>query len=177
MEIKEIIVVEGRDDTRAIKQALDAQTIETHGFGISEKTFKLIEKAYQDRGIIVFTDPDHAGDQIRKRILERFPKAKEAHLIREDAKKGNDIGIENASPQSIINALKSAKVNWQKEDDVFSMDDMVKAGLVGFTQSKDRRQKLGKILGIGYANSSSFLKKLNGFGISREEFFNGVKKL
>ena len=44
--IKEIIVVEGRDDTLAIKRAVEADTIETHGFGISEETWKLLEKAY-----------------------------------------------------------------------------------------------------------------------------------
>ena len=44
-KIEEIIVVEGRDDTAAIRQAVDAVTIETHGFGIREETWQLIEKA------------------------------------------------------------------------------------------------------------------------------------
>ena len=35
-KIEEIIVVEGRDDTAAIRRAVDAVTIETHGFGIRE---------------------------------------------------------------------------------------------------------------------------------------------
>ena len=34
MRIKEIIVVEGRDDTAAINRAVEAETIETHGFGM-----------------------------------------------------------------------------------------------------------------------------------------------
>ncbi|MBR5489075.1 MAG: ribonuclease M5, partial [Firmicutes bacterium] len=46
MIVKEIIVVEGRDDTAAIKRAVDANTIETHGFGIRKETWDLIEKAY-----------------------------------------------------------------------------------------------------------------------------------
>ena len=73
MKIKEIIVVEGRDDTDAIKKSVDAVTIETHGYGITKATWELIEKAYKEKGIIVFTDPDHAGEQIRRRILEKFP--------------------------------------------------------------------------------------------------------
>lgn len=57
MRVREIIVVEGRDDTAAIKKSVDAVTIETHGYGITERTWKLIEKAYAEKGIIIFTDP------------------------------------------------------------------------------------------------------------------------
>lgn len=107
-KIEEIIVVEGRDDTAAIRQAVDAVTIETHGFGIREETWQLIEKAYQTKGIIVFTDPDTAGEQIRRRIMKRFPGAREAFLDQERATKAGDIGIENASPQAIREALSKA---------------------------------------------------------------------
>ena len=93
--IKEVIVVEGRDDEQAVGRAVEASTIATHGFGIAKKTWELIEKAYQERGIIVFTDPDFAGEQIRKRITEKFPEAKQAYLTQEEAWKAGDIGIEN----------------------------------------------------------------------------------
>ena len=68
--IKEIIVVEGRDDTAAIRQSVDAVTIETHGYGIRQSTWELIDKAYETTGIIIFTDPDTAGEQIRRRLAE-----------------------------------------------------------------------------------------------------------
>ena len=104
-KIDEIIVVEGRDDTAAVRRAVDAVTIETHGFGIREETWQMIDKAYRTKGIIVFTDPDTAGEQIRRRILARFPDAKEAFLDQERAAKAGDIGIENASPEAIREAL------------------------------------------------------------------------
>ena len=85
MKIKEIIVVEGRDDTAAIKRALDADTIETHGFGIRKSTWELIEKAYNERGIIIFTDPDYSGNEIRRKLKAKFPEAKEAFLSRSQA--------------------------------------------------------------------------------------------
>ena len=73
MKIREIIVVEGRDDTTAVRRSVDAVTIETHGYGISAATWKLIDKAYHEKGIIVFTDPDHAGEQILWQILFFVP--------------------------------------------------------------------------------------------------------
>ena len=45
MRIKEIIVVEGKDDERAVKQAADAEVIITSGYGITEETFRKIEFA------------------------------------------------------------------------------------------------------------------------------------
>ena len=78
--IKEAIIVEGRDDTTAIRRAVDAVTIETHGFGMPDHIWPVIEKAYQEKGIIVFTDPDYAGEKIRRKIIERFPACKQAFL-------------------------------------------------------------------------------------------------
>lgn len=176
MKIKEIIVVEGRDDTNAIKKSVDAITIETHGYGITKATWELIEKAYEEKGIIVFTDPDHAGEQIRRRIMEKFPDAKEAFLDRRAAKKDGDIGIENASPESIRKALEKARCSMEEKTDGFTMDDMMAAGLVGQADSSVRRQALGKRLGIGYGNGKIFLQRLNKFGISREEFEKALQE-
>ncbi len=56
MKIKEVIVVEGRDDLDAVKKAVDAEIIITHGFGISEKTFQLIKGCCSEKGVIILTD-------------------------------------------------------------------------------------------------------------------------
>jgi ribonuclease M5 len=170
--IEEIIVVEGRDDERAVKSAVIAETIATHGYGISERTWALIEKAYLGPGIIVFTDPDYAGETIRKRIEERFPNAKHAYLSREEATKGGDIGIENAAAESICEALQKVKYRKGSELNVFTMDDLLFFKLVGAEQAGIRRDKLGKSLGIGYGNTKTFLNRLNHYGITREEFFH-----
>ncbi len=53
MKIKEIIVVEGRDDTVAIRRAVDADTIETNGAAINEETIERIRLAQQQRGVII----------------------------------------------------------------------------------------------------------------------------
>lgn len=175
-KIREIIIVEGRDDTAAVLRAVDAQTIETHGYGIRRETWELIDRAYADPqlGIIIFTDPDHAGSEIRRRIKERCPNAKEAFLAKADATKEGDIGIENAAPEAIIEALSKAKCTAAADnatpEGVFTKADLQKAGLMGSSDSAARREALGKELGIGYGNSGAFLKKLNHFGISREAF-------
>lgn len=174
-KIKEIIVVEGRDDTAAIKKSVDAITIETHGYGISKQTWQLIREAYEGPGIIVFTDPDFAGEQIRRRILNRFPMAGEAFLHRDDATKKGDIGIENAAPEAIRDALAKAHCTMADEStDPITLEDLTAAGLAGGAGASAARAETGKKLGVGYANAKTFLARLNRFGITREQLMEAA---
>jgi ribonuclease M5 len=59
--IKEVIVVEGRDDIDAVKKAVDAELIATSGFGIRKETIERIKSAAARNGVIIFTDPDLQG--------------------------------------------------------------------------------------------------------------------
>jgi ribonuclease M5 len=63
MKILEMIVVEGSHDTVAIRRAVEADTIETGGSALNESVYQQIELAMQQRGVIIFTDPDHAGER------------------------------------------------------------------------------------------------------------------
>lgn len=176
-KIKEVIVVEGRDDTTAIRRAVDAQTIETHGFGMSDTMWDQIETAARTRGIIIFTDPDRAGENIRRKVKERFPEAGEAFLPRNKALKGNNIGVENAKPEDIREALSKAHCTTGREVPVFTMEDLAEAELCGGTGSRQRREQVGATLGIGYGNSKRMLERLNGFGITKEEFYGALQSV
>lgn len=178
INIKETIVVEGRDDTAAVKQAVDGFIIETHGFGIKRQTWELIERAYNNGGIIIFTDPDFSGEEIRRKLTEKFPSAKQAFLDRKLATKKGDIGIENAQPEDIAEALTKAHCTVQTEgEESFSQKDLFHAGLAGGKTSGRRREQVGKILGIGYGNAKAFLGKLNKFDISKEEFYEALRTI
>ncbi len=177
--IKETLVVEGKDDESAVKKAVSCDVIITHGFGISEKTFRRIEAAQAKTGVIVFTDPDHAGEQIRARITKRVPGCKHAFLPREQAECAGDIGIENASPEHILNALKQVRTPKKTKDpeSLFTKSDMVMYDLIGSPQSSDYRAQVGKILGIGYGNGKQFLSRLNHYDITRQELESAVVKV
>ena len=177
MEIDRTIIVEGRDDTAAVLRALSANTIETHGFGISAATWALIGKAHRTTGIIVFTDPDHAGEQIRRRILAEYPDAGQAWLTRAEACRDGDIGIENASPEAIRKALEAFRTQGPGPAALFSAEDLFEAGLAGGPDSANLREALGRTLGVGGGNSKAFLRKLNAFRITRKEFNEALHAL
>ncbi|MCG8540649.1 MAG: ribonuclease M5 [Clostridia bacterium] len=175
--IKEVIVVEGRDDVNAVKRAVDAEIIITHGFGITKDTLKRIKFANERKGIIIFTDPDFAGESIRKTIAREIKGCKHAFLPREKAIKDGDIGIENATPDSIREALSKVRSQVSQRREEFKKIDLIINDLEGSYNASKRRDVLGRILGIGYGNSKQFLNRLNNYGVTREEFENALKKL
>lgn len=177
--IKEVIIVEGRDDISAVKAAVDAEVIEVNGFAVKKpKTLEKIKTAYEKNGIIILTDPDFAGEQIRKTLNTCFPNAKNAFISRMEGTKADDIGVENATPDAIRNALQKSKyvvaVNIQP---IFTIIDMIDNGLIGSVNSTERRDIVGNRLGIGYSNGKQFLSRLNRYGITYNEFMNALTKI
>jgi len=175
--IKEVIVVEGRDDITAVKRAVEAEVIAVGGFGINRKVINRIKEAQKRQGVIVLTDPDFAGEKIRKIIAKRVLGIKHAYISQKDGTKNGDIGVENAEPNTIIKALDSAKCETKDKREEFHTKDMVMHSLTGNESAKERRDRLGSVLGIGYCNSSQFVTRLNNYGISREEFLTALKKI
>lgn len=186
IKIKEAIIVEGRDDEARVKQSIDAMIIVTHGFGIKEETWTLIDKAYREKGVIIFTDPDHAGEMIRRKIEKRCPKALHANLSREKARKNKDIGVENASSEDILTAILSAKskksetqgksllANKSQGESPLSPEDIYALGICGGEGAKVRRERLCDKLGIGYTNAKGFIKRANDFGISKKDIMEAI---
>ena len=175
--ISEIIIVEGKDDIAAVKRAVDAEVISTNGFSLPFRIKKLIIEASKRKGIVVLTDPDYAGEKIRNEISKIVPNCKHAYIPRKLATYKDDIGVENASPDTIIEALLKAKCKVTNVKNVFFMKDMIENNLTIDDNAGRRRDILGAILGIGYGNAKQFLSRLNSFGISREEFEEAIERL
>lgn len=172
MKIKEFIVVEGKDDTRAIQRAVDADTIETNGSAVSLETIEKIKLAQQVRGVIVLTDPDFPGEKIRKIIAEHIPECKHAFIDKKHAlpKHGKGIGVEHASADHIRAALKDAQQMETVMEEIITKEDLMTAGLIAGPKAKLRRERLGELLKIGYTNGKQLHKRLQMFQISQEAF-------
>ncbi|MGL5478500.1 MAG: ribonuclease M5 [Clostridium sp.] len=175
--IKEVIVVEGRDDIDAVKKAVDAEIIATGGFGINKRVIDRIKEAQKRKGVIVLTDPDFAGEKIRSIISKRVKGIKHAYIAQEDGIKGDDIGVENATPEVILRALNEAKVTLEEKNEEYSMEDMFFFKLTADSKARERRLKLGKELGIGYGNAKQMVSRLNNYGIDKDEFVEAMKKV
>lgn|SRR5699024_7407346 len=179
MKIKEIIVVEGRDDTAKVKQAVDADTIETNGSAVNNTVLKQIKHAKEKRGVIIFTDPDYPGKRIRHIVSDYVPGCKHAFLAEEKARSKHNrhksLGIEHASVTDIQQALSKVYEVIEEEESELQYADLIRFGLIGGSHSKARRLKLGEKLHIGHTNGKQLLKRLKMFQITQLQFEQAMK--
>lgn len=175
--LKEVLVVEGKSDVQQIAKAVEADCIMTEGFTLRKAVIKQIQYAYEKRGIIILTDPDTAGERIRRFLSKKFPNAQHAFIPRDEATANNDIGVEQASKEAILKALAKVHTHTMESSEEFTMQDLIRYGLTGQPNSVNRRDALGAVLGIGYGNGKQFLYRLNHYGISREDFEAEAEKI
>ena len=182
IHLKEIIIVEGRDDVTAIKRVVSSEVIPLHGFtGMTKNKINFLIQLSKENSLILFTDPDFVGKKLREVISKRIPSIKHAYITREQGTKNyenrrKNIGVENASNESIILALSNVidttydNKTINKKGHIFTTQDLIDYNLSIGENSKDNRQKLGNHLHIGYHNSKQLLKILNRLSITKNEF-------
>lgn len=181
IKIEEIIVVEGKDDTKRVQQFVDADTIETNGSALSEETLVKIKHAEAVRGVIIFTDPDFSGEKIRKQITEVVPTAKHAFISRKNSVPKNahgSLGVEHADKETILSALKNVSTPTQEDfESEIEMEDLIYFGLIAGVSAKKRRELLGEKLNIGYTNGKQLRKRLKMFQIDKETFMIAMTEI
>lgn len=168
MKIKEVIVVEGKNDTNTLKQFVECDTIETQGTHLSKATLALLKQVNETRGIIIFTDPDAPGEMIRTKINQYIPNAKNAFIMKEKARTTKKVGIEHANKEDIIASLEHVITYRDAYEESISMEDFIELGLNGQKNSASLREAVGNVLYLGKCNAKQLLKRLNMLQIDKE---------
>lgn len=174
MRIKEVIVVEGKNDSINLKRFFDVDTIETHGLGLSKETIEYIKEINNKRGIIVFTDPDSAGENIRRKLNYNIKGLKNAFVLKEDARTIKKVGIEHASKEVLSKALENI-ITFNDGQNTLSYEDYLDMGLSGLKDSSLKREKLIKRFHLGKCNGKTLYKRLNMLGLSKEEIWQELQ--
>ncbi|MDR2975883.1 MAG: ribonuclease M5 [Streptococcaceae bacterium] len=171
MKIERIIVVEGRDDTANLKRFFDVDTYETGGSAIDASDIERLKRLQDEKGIVVFTDPDYQGERIRKIIMAAIPDALHAFLTPDEAlpKGKGSLGIEHASFESLQAALSDLMGNARQAESDLTQADLRRLGLVMDSDSRKRREYLGERLRIGYSNGKQLLSRLQMFSIKLKQ--------
>ena len=167
MKINEVIVVEGKNDTAALKQYFECDTIETHGTHIGPFVLELIREAQKQRGVIIFTDPDAPGNMIRNTVNEAVPGCKNAFIEKDKAKTSKKVGIEHASREDLEYSL-SHLLTYAVEEETFTMEDCYELGLNGQDDSSHKRDLVARKYPIGKVNAKQFVKRVNMLKLTRE---------
>ncbi len=174
-KIKETIIVEGVYDKIKLSRFIDGVIIQTNGFSIfkSKALMQSIKTLAEKTGVVILTDSDSAGFQIRNYIKQALPGDKVLHAYIPDIKgkekrkqtagKEGLLGVEGIDEDIIIEALKTAGCTLdgdktsQKKGREITKADLFRLGLSGGNNSHELRDKLSKELGLPSKISANML--------------------
>ena len=160
------VIVEGRYDKSTIASMFDATVITTDGFGIfNSKEKRALIKKLGERGIILLTDSDAGGKQIRSYLSGILPKDKIFHLYipeiegKEGRKKSRSraglLGVEGMSREVLEKVLapfisKGAcnEIRQASQAKMLTKLDFFNDGLSGGEGSSEKRAALSRALGF-----------------------------
>ncbi len=192
LRIREAIVVEGRYDKNTLSQLVDTLILETSGFGIfkNEEQLALLRRVAQQRGLIVFTDPDGAGFVIRNHIKSVLPAHQLKHAYVPDVMgkerrkshpgKEGKLGVEGMSPAVLEQALRRAGATFLDEDApqeqpiALTKAQLMALGLAGTPASAQRRQALLCALELPTHLSANALLQVANTCLTRQEWEQGL---
>ena len=192
IKIDQIIVVEGKYDKNTLGQIFDTIIIETGGFAIfnSKDKLNLIRSLAQKRQVLILTDSDSAGFLIRNYLKGVLPKDKVLHAYipeicgkerrKAQASKEGLLGVEGIDRKTIADAVARAGArildNHGREEAGLTAADLYDAGLLGGKDSKEKRAKLLRGMGLpGKLSSSAMLDVINAV-CTRQEFFSAIEQ-
>ncbi len=187
--VREVIVVEGRYDKNALKQAVEATVVETGGFGVFKDGEKLalLRRLAEERGLILLTDSDGAGFVIRNFLKGAIPpdRLKQAYIPdirgkeRRKAAPGKEgkLGVEGMSPAVLLRALERAGATFEDgpaagDRAPITKGDFYALELTGGRDSAARRAALLKALELPERMTANALLEAVNLLYAREEFFS-----
>lgn len=176
LTIKEVIVVEGKSDVATLSNIVKAEFIITNGFEISDETIDLIKRVNETKGVILFLDPDGPGEKIRMKIMNKIPNLKHAFVNPKYAKKGKKIGVAETDKEHILEALENV-ITLKEGEELITYLDFYNLGLVGSSNTLEKRMKIEDYYRIGHGSAKTCLKRLNMLGITLDNLKEVVNKL
>lgn len=160
--IREAIVVEGRYDKAKLASLIDATIVVTNGFSVYKDKEKCgyLRRLAAERGLIILTDSDNAGRQIRGFLTSFIPAAQIRHAYIPDVygkesrkpspSKEGKLGVEGVPAEVLLAALDAAgaKPLAGEIQPLLSPADFVLLGLTGGENSRARRKAVLKTLSL-----------------------------
>lgn len=191
ISISQAVIVEGKYDKMKLASILDAMIIPTDGFRLFQDKEKcaLLCTLAKTVGLIVLTDSDRAGRQIRNYIKSMVTEGEIIHLYipeitgkearKKRPSKEGTLGVEGVPDSILIRAFEKAGIasSYQKRTPYLTKTDLVLDGLSGAPKSAQKRKSLLKKMGLPQNLSANALLDIINATYTEEEYRSLLLKL
>lgn len=168
-----IMVVEGKGDVCYLSSFIDSEYVVLNGYDIPENVVEYLTHI-KNRKILLCTDPDEAGETIRKNAKTKGIKAEDIVFDINKCNKKGKHGVAECEKEEILNKLSQYLTSKKKCNSVITQSDFSKVGLI---KSKKLQDLVKKTFYLGDCNTKTLLKRINYNGITLKEIqtLNGNK--
>lgn len=179
IKLRETVVVEGKYDKIKLESILDATIIAVDGFRIftDKETLALLRALADKTGLLLLTDSDAAGFQIRHYIAGAVDPSKVRHAYisdifgkesrKEKPSKEGKLGVEGVSKEEILRALRRSGVlceegKAREKGRPITKTDFYMDGLTGTPDAAAKRRRLIEKLQLPeHLSANAMLQVLN----------------
>ena len=159
-----IIVVEGKDDVAFLSSFIDSMYVTTRGYVIPKEEIDFIAHI-GNKQIIILTDSDQAGEEIRNRLNQCLISAINVKLDITLCNKNNKHGVAEAEKSEVLSKLKQyLKAEPNKKENV-CLADIENLGI----NTKQKRENLCTRLHLGLCNTKTMINRINYKELTKEE--------
>ena len=189
------VVVEGKYDKSHLENIIEALIITTDGFNLKNDVEKqlLIKRLARESGLLVLTDSDYAGMQIRRYVGELAGQGSIVNAYVPDIhgkekrkqKPSSDgiLGVEGILPEliekAVLEALASVgeicpneQIETVKKSKLITKADLFEAQIIGTDGCSKQRRELLEKLGLPTRLSTNQMLELLNRVIGREKFYD-----
>ena len=193
-KIKYPIIVEGKYDKNTLSQIFDCTVLVTGGFGIfNAKEKQVLLRRIAEDGVIVLTDSDGGGKQIRSFLSGILPKDKIHNLYipkiegkerrKRVASRAGTLGVEGMEREVLLKVLSpfilsdDGKIPSFKGERTITKLDLFEHKLTGYPNSSERRAALCRPAALPEDMTPNALVEVMNLLFGYEGFINLVKGL
>lgn len=164
IKIDGVLIVEGKEDVSYLSSFIDAHFFITNGYDLSKEKIDFLNQSSKVNTLIIFTDPDIAGEEIREKISESVIGVKHARSEDNRRKGYKKHGVAELTKEEVIKALSPFITN------EFERQNYDLSSLISLSDNpKENREKLIKKYRLIDGNNKYLENQLNILKIKAEE--------
>ena len=167
--LKHILVVEGKEDAAFLSNYIESEIVVLNGYELSNPTIDYLK----NKTVIVLTDPDEAGLNIRKKLNAILDQVINVEIDITKCSRGIKNGVAECDINEILTKLSPFFIENIESKELINNIDLYNLGV---SQNKVLREFICQELKLGKCNNKKLIQRLNNNRIDLDTIKTIVKK-
>lgn len=162
-----VLIVEGNSDVNFLSSFLEALFFITDGYNLSERKIEFLKETSKVNKLIIMTDSDDAGENIRKRIKNEIEGTYDVFIKPNSRKNYQKCGVAEAIKEDVINALKPYFTNKEIFKEEYDLVSLISLS----NNPKKKREEIVNKYHLVDGNNKSLTNQLRILRVKKEELW------